>query len=194
MVNVLCPKCPNCGAAVSPDAEKCAYCDSPVIITSFASALGVPDLSKYTQAYKSALSSAPSDPSVNAAVGFCYLRLKMYGKALESFSRAIDGGVMNSEVFFWAGVCCLGGRKAFLAKREVIDKAEEYINAARVLEDRGIYAYFGAYVRYDYFKRKSLIARPDYRELLRESRRLRVSEGDIRILYGVLGVERPSEL
>ena len=63
-----------------------------------------------------------------------------------------------------------------------------------MLEDRGIYAYFGAYVRYDYFKRKSLIVRPDYLELLRESRRLGVSEGDIRILYGVLEVERPSEL
>ena len=151
MVKVLCPKCPNCGAPISTDSERCEYCASPVIITSFSS-------------------------------------------ALESFSRAIDGGVMNSEVFFWAGVCCLGGKKAFLAKREVIDKAEEYLNATRVLDDRGIYAYFGAYVRYDYFKRKSLIARPDYRELLRESRRLRVSEGDIRILYGVLGVERPSEL
>ena len=162
---------------MSPDAEKCGY-----------------DLSKYTKAYKSALSPSPADPSLNAAVGFCYMRLKMYSNALESFRRAIDGGVMNSEVFFWAGVCCLGGRKAFLAKREVIDKAEEYIKAARVLEDRGIYAYFGAYIRYDYFKRKSLIVRPDYRELLRESRRLRVSEGDIRILYGVLGVERPSEL
>ena len=103
MVKVLCPKCPNCGAPVSSDSERCEYCASPVIITSFSS-------------------------------------------ALESFSRAIDGGVMNSEVFFWAGVCCLGGKKAFLAKREVIDKAEEYINAARVLEYRGIYAYFVAYV------------------------------------------------
>ena len=194
MVKVLCPKCPNCGAPVSTDAERCEFCGSPIIITSFASSLELPDLSKYTQAYKSALSSAPADPSLNAAVGFCYMRLKMYSNALEAFRRAIDGGVMNSEVFFWAGVCCLGGRKAFLAKREVIDKAEEYINAARMLEDRGIYAYFGAYVRYDYFKRKSLIARPDYLELLRESRRLGVSEWDIRILYGVLGVERPSEL
>ena len=194
MVNVVCPKCPNCGAPVSPDSEKCSYCDSPVIITSFASALGVTDLSKYTQAYKSALSSSPDDPALNAAAGFCYLRLKMYGNALSSFQRAIDGGVINSEVFFWAGVCCLGGKKAFLARREVIDKAEEYINAARVLEDRGIYAYFGSYIRYDYFKRKSLIVSPDYRGLLSESRRLGVSEGDIRLLYEVLRVERPKEL
>lgn len=194
MVKVLCPKCPNCGAPVSTDSERCEYCAAPVIITSFSSALELPDLSKYTQAYKSALSSAPADSALNAAMGFCYMRLKMYSNALESFSRAIDGGVMNSEVFFWAGVCCLGGKKAFLAKIEVIDKAEEYINAARVLEDRGIYAYFVAYIRYDYFKRKSLIARPDYRELLSEAKRLGVSEGDIRVLYGVLGVERPGEL
>ena len=97
MVKVLCPKCPNCGAPVSTDAERCEFCGSPIIITSFASSLELPDLSKYTQAYKSALISAPANPSLNAAVGFCYMRLKMYSNALEAFRRAIDGGVMNSE-------------------------------------------------------------------------------------------------
>ena len=157
MMNVLCPKCPNCGAPVKTSANECEYCGSTIIISSFSDAAGLPDLSKYTSAYKSALNSSPSDPSLNAAMGFCYMRLKMYANALSSFQRAIDGGVMNSEVFFYAGVCCLGGKKAFLAKREVIDKAEEFVNAARALEDRGIYAYFDAYIRYDYFKRKSLI-------------------------------------
>ena len=194
MVNVSCPKCPNCGAPVKTSSNECEYCGSAIIISSFSGAMWLPDLSKYTSAYKNALTSSPNDPSLNAAVGFCYMRLKMYSNALESFKRAIDGGVMNSEVFFWAGVCSLGGKKAFLSNRAAIDRAEEYVNAARAVEDRGIYAYFDAYIRYDYFKRKSLIARPDYRELLNEAVRLGVSEHDIGILFDLLRVERPNEL
>ena len=194
MINVTCPKCPNCGAPVKTSANECEYCGSEIIITTFTGAMNLPDLSKYTSAYKSALRDSPDDPSLNAAVGFCYMRLKMYGDALKSFQRAIDGGMMNSEVFFCSAVCCLGGKKAFLARREIIDKAEEYINAARAIEDRGIYAYFDAYIRYDYFKRKSLIAKPDYRALLNEAVRLGVSEHDIGILFDLLRVERPNEL
>ena len=118
----------------------------------------------------------------------------MYSNALSTFQRAIDGGVMNSEIFFYSAVSMLGGKKAFLVKREVIDRIEESISAARAIEDRGIYAYFHTYIKYDYFRRKSLITVPDYRALLSEARRLGVSEGDIRILYDFLGVERPKEL
>ena len=113
MVSVICPKCPNCGAPVSNDSERCQYCNSPVIVSSFSAAQELPDLSKYTQAYKSALSSSPSDPAMNAAIGFCYLRLKMYSNALSAFQRAIDGGMMNSEIFFYSAVSLLNGKKHF---------------------------------------------------------------------------------
>ena len=49
MVSMICP------APVGTDSEKCGYCNSPVIVSSFSSTLEIPDLSKYTQAYKSAL-------------------------------------------------------------------------------------------------------------------------------------------
>ena len=194
MVNVICPKCPNCGAPVETDAARCEYCGSPIIISSFAGALELPDISKYTSAYKNSLNSAPDDPNLNAAVGFCYMRLKMYSQAKNSFQKALDGGLMNSEIFFYTAVCLLDGKKAFVAKRPVIDKIQELIEAARSIEDKGIYAYFHAYIKFDYFKRKSLTTSPNYKELLNEAQRLGVSEYDIGILFDLLKVERPNEL
>ncbi|MBQ7559811.1 MAG: zinc-ribbon domain-containing protein [Synergistaceae bacterium] len=194
MVNVICPKCPNCGAPVENDVKRCEYCNSPIIITSFADSFQLPDINKYTSAYKGALTSAPDDPNLNAAIGFCYMRLKMYSQARTCFQKAIDGGLINADTFFYTAVCLLDGKKAFLAKRPTIDKIQELIEAARAIEDKGIYAYFHAYIKFDYFKRKSLITSPNYVELLRKAQRLGVSEHDIGILFDLLRVERPSEL
>ena len=91
-------------------------------------------------------------------------------------------------------MCLLDGKKAFVAKRPTIDKIQELIEAARAIEDKGIYAYFHAYIKFDYFKRKSLITSPNYVELLRKAQRLGVSEHDIGILFDLLRVERPSKL
>ena len=193
-MKAICPKCPNCGAPVETDAVRCEYCSAPIIITSFAGALELTDINKYTSAYKNSLTSAPDDPNLNAAIGFCYMRLKMYAQAQTCFQKAIDGGLMNSEIFFYTAVCMLDGKKAFIAKRPVIDKIQELIEAARAIDDKGIYAYFHAYIKFDYFKRKSLITRPAYTELLSEAHRLGVSEHDIGILFGLLRVERPNEL
>ena len=193
-MKAICPKCPNCGAPVETDAVRCEYCSAPIIITSFAGALELPDISKYTSAYKNSLTAAPDDPNLNAAIGFCYMRLKMYAQAQTCFQKAIDGGLMNSEIFFYTAVCMLDGKKAFIAKRPVIDKIQELIEAARAIDDKGIYAYFHAYIKFDYFKRKSLITRPAYTELLSEAHRLGVSEHDIGILFDLLRVERPNEL
>ena len=191
MTRVICPKCPNCGAPVHTESNECEYCKSPLIITSFSEVLNLPDISKYTREYKNFLSSEPASPELNSAIAFCYLRLKMYPEAQISFQRAIDGGLMNSENFFYSAVSLLGGKKAFLAKRDVIDKIESRINAARSLDDRAIYAYFHAYIKYDYFKRKFLITSPDYKTLLNESLRMGLTNTD---LYELLNVERPCEL
>ncbi|MBQ8693319.1 MAG: hypothetical protein IJ520_09260 [Synergistaceae bacterium] len=193
-MQAICPKCPNCGAPVETDAARCEYCKSPIIISSFAGALELPDINKYISAYTNALNSAHGSPQLNAAIGFCYMRLKMYAQAQTCFQKAIDGGLMNSEIFFYMAVCMLDGKKAFVAKRPVIDKIQELIEAARAINDKGIYAYFHAYIKFDYFKRKSLITHPAYTELLSEAHRLGVSEHDIGILFGLLRVERPSGL
>ena len=188
--------CPHCGAPASIDDRECAYCHSPILVTSFAGVGGmdVASLNKHIAVYRSALSTAPADSRLNLAMAFCYLQLKMYDKALSAFEKAMEENFSNSEAFFYAAVCLLNGKKAFLAKREVINKVEEYINVAQAIENRGIYAYFHAYVKYDYFKRKCLVTEPDYNVLLAEARRLGVTEHDIGVLYGLLNTDRPHEL
>lgn len=81
-----------------------------------------------------------------------------------------------------------------MTKRADINKTEEYINAARSIEDKGIYAYFHAYIKYDYYERKGFITSPNYRELSAEAGRLGVSEHDIRVLFGLMRLERPENL
>lgn len=68
----------------------------------------------------------------------CYLKLKLYDKALSAFEKAMEDNFDNSETFFYAAICLLKGRKAFLLNRTEIDKAEEYINAAIMIEPRAV--------------------------------------------------------
>lgn len=196
VMHAVAVNCPNCGAPASINGRECVYCHFPILVTSFIGVGGmdVVALNKHIAVYRSALKTAHADGRLNLALAFCYLQLKMYDKALPAFEKAIEDDFGNSEAFFYTAVCLLGGKKAFLAKREVINKIEEYINAARAIENRGIYAYFHAYVKYDYFERKCLITEPDYTALLDEARRLGVTEHDIGVLYGLLNTDRPHEL
>jgi tetratricopeptide (TPR) repeat protein len=124
----------------------------------------------------------------------CYLKLKLYDKALASFEKAIEDNFDNSETFFYAAICLLGGKKAFLAQRPVIDKIEEYINAALMIEPRGVYYYFLAYIKYDYYSRKFFKTSPTYQEALAQANNAGVSPFDIEQLYGIFGVSRPEVL
>ena len=55
----------------------------------------------------------------------------------------------NSVNYFYAAICMLGGKKAFLMKRQEIEKIEKYINMALAIEPKGIYYYFLAYIKHD---------------------------------------------
>ena len=98
----------------------------------------------------------------------------------------------NSETFFYAAVCLLKGRKAFLCNRPEIDKIEEYINAAIMIEPRGVYYYLLAYIKFDYFNRKFFKTSPTYQEALAMAQQQGYSPFDAEQLFGILGVERPN--
>jgi len=189
-------KCPNCGAAVDTGQKACKFCKQPVIISTFNSVyeMPAPMLNQYANAYKQALAESPDDKNLNNSIAMCYLKLKLYDKALAAFEKAMEDNFDNSETFFYAAVCLLGGKKAFLAQRPVIDKIEEYINAALMIEPRGIYYYFWAYIKYDYFSRKSFNTSPTYQEALGMANGAGVSPHDIEQLYSILGVSRPETL
>jgi hypothetical protein len=94
-------------------------------------------------------------------------------------------------VFFYAAVSLLKGKKAFVTQRADIDKAIEYLNAALMVEPRGIYHYFLAYIKYDYFERKYLNITPNWQETLQTAIQSGVSAADIAQLAEMLQVEMP---
>ncbi len=185
--------CPGCGARVSIDQKECEWCHKPVVISTFNSVYSMtpPEVNKYAGAYKKALSENPDNDALNSSAGMCYLKLGLYDKALASFEKAIADDFDNSETYFFAAVCVLKGKKAFLSTRADIDKALSYIDAALMIEPKGIYYYFQAYIKYDYFKRKFLNVSPDYNECLSLAQQCGVSEYDKEVLFSTLKVSCP---
>lgn len=187
--------CPGCGFPIEPGMKECPA-GHPVNISTFNSVydMPLPLVNKYANTYKNSLAEMPDDRGLNHSLGICYLKLKLYDKAIPAFENAIEDNFDNSESFFYAAIALLKGKKAFLASRPVIDKAEEYINAALMIEPKGIYYYFLAYIKYDYFERKFLNTSPNYKEALQMATTTGLSNYDIQMLYSILNVERPSAL
>lgn len=185
--------CPGCGARVSIGQKECEWCNNPVIISTFNSvySMPMPEVSKFAKAYSEALAENPDNHKLNNSAAMCYLKLKLYDKALPAFEKAMENNFDNSEAFFYAAICLLQGKKAFLQQRPTIDKILEYINAALMIEPKGIYYYFLAYIKYDYFQRKFFKTSPTYQETLAMAVDTGLSEFDIAQLYGILGVARP---
>ena len=191
--DVLNLKCRGCGAAVTINDSVCKYCGGPVTISTFNSvnSMPLPMVNKYANSYRQDLQSNPNDVSANKATAYCYLKLKLYDKALEYFEKAVEDNFDDSEVYFYAAICCLKGKKAFLSQRPEINKAEEFLNAATMIEPKGIYYYFWAYIKFDYFKRKFLNSVPNYLDMLNLSAQFQTSDLDKLELFQILNVENP---
>jgi len=185
--------CGGCGAAVATSQKTCNFCNGPVLITSFSSVYSMlpQQTNKYANSYKNALKDNPDDAALNSAVAMCYLKLKLYDKALASFEKAIQDNFDNSETYFYAAVCLLQGKKAFVTPRPVIDQIEQYIQAALMIEPRGIYHYFQAYIKYDYYQRKFFRTSPTYTDALINARSNGVSDYDTEQLFSLLEIEQP---
>jgi tetratricopeptide (TPR) repeat protein len=193
MSQVVNLNCPGCGAPVSTSQEQCAYCKRPIVITSFSSTqtMSSLELNKYASAYRKELAENPDNRELNTSIAFCYLKLKLYDKALPAFEKAIEDNFDNSETFFYAAVALLRGKKAFLAPRADIDKMQEYLNAAIMIDPRGIYHYFLAYIKQDYFDRKFLNCTPNWKETLQTAIQTGLSGADIAQFSEMLQVEMP---
>ena len=188
-------ECPGCGAPVTTADKDCAFCKGPITISTFNSvaSMPMPDLNRYASAYRKALSEHPQDGGLNSSIAMCYLKLKLYDKALSAFETAIENNFDDPEVYFYAAICLLGSKKAFLATRPTIDRAVEYLNAATTIAPRGIYCHLLAYIKYDYFSRKFFTTSPTYQEVLQKAKELGISDYDISQLYLILGVNKPTQ-
>ena len=185
--------CPGCGGGVTTSQKQCNFCGRPIVITSFSDmqSFSPLDLNKYASAYRKSLSDNPDNDALNMSIGMCYLKLKLYDKALPAFEKAIEDNFDNSETFYYAAVSLLKGKKAFLALRNDIDKIVEYLNAAIMIEPRGIYHYFLAYIKHDYFERKYLNITPNWEETLQIAIQSGIPSADVAQLFEVLQVEIP---
>lgn len=188
--------CPGCGARVTTGQKECEWCHKPIVISTFNSvySMPMPEVNKYVRTYKQALNNNPDNVELNKSIAMCYLKLRMIDKALASFEKAIEENFDDSELYFYAAICSLGGKKAYLNQRPTIDKALEYINAAISIEPKGIYYYFMAYIKYDYFERKRFRTTPNYQECLQMAVDSGLSDFDIGQMYTILGVARPEAL
>ena len=184
-------KCPGCGTPVSMGTNECPTCGSPIVISTFNSVfdMELPKVSRYVGNYNKMLSEDPEDREINGAIAMCFLKLKLYDKAIASFEKAIIDNFDNSETYFYAAVSLLRGKRPFVAMRNDIDKVLEYINAANMIEPRGIYYLFDAFVRKDYFERKFLNISPSYVEQLNMVAMYGVSDTDIGILQDLINCD-----
>jgi len=185
--------CPGCNARVSTEQKVCIYCHAPIVISSFSSvsSLSSLELNKYAASYRKTLAENPDNQDINGSIAMCYLKLRLYDNAIKAFEKAVEENFDNSESFYYAAVCQLKGLIAFRTPRSAIDKAIEYINAALMIEPRGIYHYFLAYIKQDYFERKYLNITPNWSETLQTAIQSGVSTADIQQLSEVLQVEIP---
>lgn len=189
-------ECPGCGKAITTSAQQCPQCFREIVISTFNSVSGMSplEINKQANAYRKAMVNNPNNQTLNMSSAFCYLKLKLYDKAIPCFEKAIEDNFDNSETYFYAAIALLKGKKAFLTPRPIIDKIEEYIQAAIMIEPKGIYHYFWAYIRYDHHFRKSYRMSPNYQELLAQAKQIGLSQTDVSELYNILEVQRPDVL
>lgn len=189
-------KCPGCGASVSTMDECCEYCGKPVIIKNFNSvaSMSMPELKKYVSSYQKELDANEDNEAINKSIAMCYLKLKQYKMAGQYFQKAMEDNFDDSENYFYAAICLLEGKKAYLSNRAIINQIETFINDAISVEDKGIYYYFWAYIKFDYYHRKSFKTSPDYRECINNALQCNLSRMDAMQLFEIIGVAMPQEL
>lgn len=199
-VQIINLTCSGCGFALTPSNIECPRCGNAITVTSFNSvyAQDLPTLNKLTRALDKDLRDATSpdlDTSIKFTLGGCYLKLRLYDKALTRFEEAMEDNFDNPEAPFYAAVSLLKGKKAFLTPMANIKKAIEYVEAALMIEDRGVFHYFLAYLKFDFYARKRLRISPNWQEeLMLAQATTNLSPTDCLMLFDILGVDMPSEL
>ena len=182
--------CPGCGGGVSTSQKQCTFCGRPIVITSFSDINSTFNWNKYKSENNKALSEHPDNDALNMSQAMSFLKLRFYDDALEYFKKALVSEM--PETFYYMAICLLKGKKAFVANRkEQIDIIVEKLEGAIMIDPKGIYYYFLAYIKYDYFERKYLNITPNWEETLQTAIQTGVSSTDVTQLFEMLQVEMP---
>ncbi len=189
-------RCPGCNARISVDQKICDSCFEPVVISTFNKVYGMErtKVNKYVNVYKKMSEENSENTGVNAAIAMCYLKLGQYSAALNAFEKAVEDDFDNSETFFYCAVCRLDKKTPFRQKRDTIEQILRDLESAIMLEPRGIYYYFKAYVIYDYYCKKKLKMSENYMDVLQDAKDCGIAQGDIEMLRSLEGIEIPPAL
>ena len=180
--------CPCCDKALEPGTKVCPQCNQPVTVSSSTLAtMEMPIVNKYLKGFNKVLATDPENQEVNGYAAMCFLKMKLYDKAMPLFDKAIDSNYDSAEPYFMAAICLLRGKKPFLAQRADINKAIEYLNAANMIEPRGIQYQLLGYIKEDYFERKYLNVSPTSAEEYSQAQQLGLSDADVATLNSLLG-------
>ncbi|MCD7917359.1 MAG: hypothetical protein LUF84_02710 [Clostridiales bacterium] len=187
-------KCPNCATPVSVENPVCESCGTEVLITNYETVFNMPQntVERYANAYRAPLAEQPNNGALNLSAAMCYLRLGLYNQAEKSFERAMADDMNNADLYFYAAVALLHGKRPFLAGRAAILKIEEYVHAALMIQRKGIYYYFLSYVKYDFYFNKHLRTSPTYQEELQSALRAGLTTREVTQLYATLGTQKPA--
>lgn len=181
--------CPCCDKAITADTTICPQCKQPVTVSSTSlAAMPLPQVSKYLKGFSKAVDTNPDNQVANGQAAMCFLRMKLYDKAMPLFEKAIDGNYDSADPYFMAAICLLRGKKPFLAQRAEIDKAVEYLNAANMIEPRAIHYLLLSFIKRDYFERKYLNIAPSADEEAATAAQLGATDTDRETLKTLLAI------
>jgi tetratricopeptide (TPR) repeat protein len=127
-------KCGGCGADVLENqlenGEICPLCGRAARIKHYqtVAAMPLPQVQKYQMTFQAQLSANPQDHTLNSSLAFCFLKLKLPEKALPFFEKAMTDNFSDPNLYYYAAICLLKGKKAFLAMRPEIDTIERYLD------------------------------------------------------------------
>ena len=120
------------------------------------------------------------------------LKMQMYDGALSYFKSEMAKTTADPDVFYYAAIATLRGRSAFMLPRDTIEEAENYIEQAIQFKPKGIYYYFLAYIKYDFYERKYFRTSPNYKEAFSMAIARGVTQSQVNEMYSLMRVSRPS--
>lgn len=199
LVSVVNLKCSNCGESLAESMSRCPSCDQPVVIKKMSSLFGVPPAElnmRWRLMDRARLEEQDNDLVSDAdfTAGCCFLRLKMFDRAMMRFDKTVTLNPGNADAFFCMAVSALKGKRPFLVPLADIRKAHESLDAAVMIEERAIFRLFLAYVKYDFFARRFLQIEPDWQTELLSAVALGLTDEDVDELFTALGQACPKEL
>ncbi len=182
MAKVSILQCSGCGASLSPDNSKCAYCGSVNVITAEVDPFKLDaDLkSKYTSYFREKAASNPRDVSALYSVGLFYLELKSYDLAVKNFSEAISQSPDDPDVYYYYVLALNGGKKPRKLMLKDASKMEEYLNTSLQLSRQAKTLYLLALIKEDFYTGNCLkMPGQDTASLVSEARTLPAADEDI---------------